>query len=1297
MKTINTLYALLCVMLLTALPATAQNTTDNKNKAIIETTDGSQELNTEDIQVIRFDGGKITIVQPWGDTTFDRTLRTLSFLRPNPGTLRLTATTSIGTDNSQSGPQRVQAIDTDGKLKATWADGDVVYVYADESSTTNIGTLTPKSYGEKTATLSGEINADGLSNGKTLYFSTKDRATLDLSKQDGTVESLFYFTATAPVTIDGGNASISDLTFERPIAIVKFTLKDKATSNAISATSLNVVADGTAYSVTPTTATDFLFVGIPAIGGKTVSLTAFDGSKAYTYSKSNVSFSNNSYYAINVKMTEDAMLATPLTFEAKEAYARVTFTKAETKQNLKIEYSKNGGAWTTYTEPIILTNVGDKVSFRGDNDTYATYGYSSKFSCSADCYIYGNIMSLIDKNDFATKTTLSANYTFSSLFYNNIYIYNHSTKALLLPATTLTQSCYSSMFACTNLTEVPALPATTLANSCYNGMFESCTRLTTAPALPATKLANSCYCKMFQSCTNLTIAPALPATTLANSCYNSMFGHCNNLATAPALPATTLAPYCYTNMFVYCTNLATTPELPATTLAPYCYNQMFYGCTNLNSVTCLATDISADYCTSNWLSGVATTGTFNKAASADWSVKTGANGIPSGWTEINEGVLPGKFTVNASGGKVSFSMGSLQYQANSTGATSAPYTGVWRFAGHQYDNIGADNKNISESYTGWIDLFGWGTSGYAHRTSDYQPWSHTKTNATFTSYNSLTKNLYDEDDKADWGYNAISNGGNTENSGWRTPKNDEWGYLFNTRTTTSGIRYAKATVNGVTGVILLPDDWDESYYVLNKTNTANALWSSNVITLSDWGSKLEYHGAVFFPTSGNRDGNNAPTSGFVNIWSSDYDDDTNAHCVFIPEDRCSPTDHAYRSTGLIVRLVKNNISEGSISYTTSEVNKLSVDAAFTNPLTKVGDGTVTYARSDGDNICTVNENTGEVTLNGTAGSCTITATVADSPFFTYATNTASYTLTVTAATIDLAKVSADITISNGWTVTGTLADIRKISIADGATVTLSGVTISRSSSDISNYPWAGITCEGNATIILADGSENTVTGNYGDFPGIYVPVDETLTIRGSSGSLTVSNDGWGAGIGGGTQIDCGNIVIEGGNITVTSRGLGAGIGSGGKARCGTISISGGTINATSASYGAGIGSGWGDYNYNDGSGGSFCAGISITGGHVTAQGGNGGAGIGSGKYEKGKDDSYCGDISITGGTVIATGGNHGAGIGSGYYTSCGDIYISNTVTSVIAIAGQDAIYSIGADEPGVCGTVTIEDGANVQY
>ena len=219
MKHYTRILSILMLALLTiVMPATAQ-TDDNKNKAIVETTDGTQQLNTDDISVIRFDSGKITIEQPWGNTTYDRTLRSLSFFRPLPGTLRLTATTDI---NANDGGNRAQVIDGGGKLKSTWESGDVVYVYADASSTSSIGTLTPTTTGASTATLTGDINADDLSNGQTLYFSTKDRATFDLTSQDGTVESLFYFTATAEITIDGGNATIADMTFERPIAVVKF-------------------------------------------------------------------------------------------------------------------------------------------------------------------------------------------------------------------------------------------------------------------------------------------------------------------------------------------------------------------------------------------------------------------------------------------------------------------------------------------------------------------------------------------------------------------------------------------------------------------------------------------------------------------------------------------------------------------------------------------------------------------------------------------------------------------------------------------------------------------------------------------------------------------------------------------------------------------------------------------------------------------------------------------------------------------------------------------------------------------
>ena len=100
------------------------------------------------------------------------------------------------------------------------------------------------------------------------------------------------------------------------------------------------------------------------------------------------------------------------------------------------------------------------------------------------------------------------------------------------------------------------------------------------------------------------------------------------------LPATTLADYCYCGMFNGCTSLTTAPELPATTLAESCYQQMFSNCTSLTSIKCLATNISASNCTSYWVSGVAESGTFTKAASiTSWT--TGSNGIPSGWSVVD--------------------------------------------------------------------------------------------------------------------------------------------------------------------------------------------------------------------------------------------------------------------------------------------------------------------------------------------------------------------------------------------------------------------------------------------------------------------------------------------------------------------------------------------------------------------------------------------------------------------------------------------------------------------------------------
>ena len=193
----------------------------------------------------------------------------------------------------------------------------------------------------------------------------------------------------------------------------------------------------------------------------------------------------------------------------------------------------------------------------------------------------------------------------------------------------------------------------------------------------------------------------------------------------------------------------------------------------------------------------------------------------------------------------------------------------------------------------------------------------------------------------------------------------------------------------------------------------------------------------------------------------------------------------------------------------------------------------------------------------------------------------------TGATVDLSTKDADYTAQNGETLTGTLDSKVQISIAAGATVILNGVSINANGGWTSgNY--AGITCEGDATIILS--GTNTVKGFYEDYPGIYVPENKTVTIQGT-GSLTASSNGWAAGIGGGNTGNCGNITITGGNITATGGSGRAGIG-GGSGACGNITITGGTITATGGNYAAGIGGG------TDGT----CGNITITGGvtRVTA-------------------------------------------------------------------------------------------------
>ena len=237
--------------------------------------------------------------------------------------------------------------------------------------------------------------------------------------------------------------------------------------------------------------------------------------------------------------------------------------------------------------------------------------------------------------------------------------------------------------------------------------------------------------------------------------------------------------------------------------------------------------------------------------------------------------------------------------------------------------------------------------------------------------------------------------------------------------------------------------------------------------------------------------------------------------------------------------------------------------------------------------------------------------------------------------VNLAKLTGNYEAKDNTTLFGQLdgeTQPYKITIADGATVTLAGVTILGTNEKENNtglYPWAGITCLCDAIIILADATENTVKGFYENYPGIHVPSGKKLTIQGGTqgtGSLTATSNGYGAGIGGGYKIPCGDIEIQGGTVTAT----------GGKSA-------------------AGIGSGYGSS--------ATCGAITITGGTVTATGGENAAGIGSG------EDGTCGTITIAS-TVKKVTATKGSGaphsIGLGFGGSCGTVTIGVNVTDGIS-------------------------------
>lgn len=198
-----------------------------------------------------------------------------------------------------------------------------------------------------------------------------------------------------------------------------------------------------------------------------------------------------------------------------------------------------------------------------------------------------------------------------------------------------------------------------------------------------------------------------------------------------------------------------------------------------------------------------------------------------------EGAIHGLFSVGANK-QIMFSQGNLQYHQDK----AAAHNDYFAFAEHQYDVIGKEGNEGIGSVPCTIDLFGWGTGNMPRQTST--------SNADYAEFH-------------DWGANKIKNGGN-EAGLWRTPSKDEWVYLFFKRNNAARL-FSMGSVNGVNGIILLPDNWkgemfdnvtdglvaqEESYENSTQNN-----YDLHTYTAEQWAA-MEADGAVFLPATGYR-------------------------------------------------------------------------------------------------------------------------------------------------------------------------------------------------------------------------------------------------------------------------------------------------------------------------------------------------------------------------------------------------------------------------------------------------------------
>lgn len=363
-------------------------------------------------------------------------------------------------------------------LQAVWSTNDRVTVL--NASGDAIGTMTPLTTGSAKTKLKASLtSAVQLNDALTLVF---PRQTRDYTGQVGSLDDIAckYDYATASVKVryvEDGIVSATNATFENQQAIVKFSLFSgsspiQATSLTISAVGLKQNATTTGdLTITPAAATSEFYAALSGVNG-VVSLTATAGDKTYTYTTAtSQTFADGGYYPLTVKMKrENDPQGSYLTLEgaANDGNSVVWVQNYGT-----LEYRVDDGDWATYADQQVSLAKGQKISFRGSDATSTSSSSHMQICCDNLCYIYGNIMSLLDKDNYATLTTLPYDDTFAELFKDNEWITHADGKDLVLPATKLRKDCYFQMFyGCTRLNHIVCRATDVSAGNCtYEWMY----------------------------------------------------------------------------------------------------------------------------------------------------------------------------------------------------------------------------------------------------------------------------------------------------------------------------------------------------------------------------------------------------------------------------------------------------------------------------------------------------------------------------------------------------------------------------------------------------------------------------------------------------------------------------------------------------------------------------------------------------------------------------------------------------------------------------------------------------------